>query len=230
MGDASEDPNEQARGRLARIGHLFLSEDRAARLLVLSPDPERPDELSAVGLARSLARLGMTSAVLEPEDSVIFFAAALPTGRAPPREPAPPAERLKEYWEGCRYPTVLLTQAGGAPVGPKANLLISVPVDEAGMRKAYLRLKLLAVNRPSVGAIILGACDRYQAEAAFDRFAAAAQRFLDIEPKSLSYLPASEGPKNEIEHHLGNIAALLLEDWRTESREGAERDLSQSSI
>ena len=218
--------NEQARGRLARIGYHFLSEPRCARVLFLSSDPRDGGELSPNGLARAFARAGSTAAVLDGGRDYVFYAPASPAARMLAREPRPASERLNEYWEHCRHPTVLLAHADDGPVAQNASVLFSVAVHDPGMRNAYLRLKSLVEETTvaEVGATILGAADRYQAEAAFDRFASAARRFIEIDVRSFSYIPRLEDPRDVPACLLDDVARLLLDDWKMESREEEVRE------
>jgi hypothetical protein len=228
MPDATvQGASESPRGRLARISHHFLGGERATRVLVLSAEAGAGD-LSPNGLARAFARLGVTSAVLDGE-GLAFYAAAPPGGRSLRLEPRLTAERLKGYWEACRAPAVLLGRADDAPLDQRMNLLISLPVDDAGMRRAFLRLKALAgVKPPSVGATVVGAADRCQAEAAYERFAGAANRFLGLAVASYSYLPAPTPLEDRAGRDFDSIAMLLLDDWRDEPREDAGRDAAPS--
>jgi len=215
--------NEQTRGRLARISHHFLSGGRTLRVLAVAVEAGDDSGFSAK-LARALARLGNTVAVIDGEDCVVFYTGG---GRPLSREPNLAAERLREYWEDCRNPAVLLVPADGALAGQRTNLLIPVPVDDAGTRQAYLRLKAFAGPPPSsVGITVIGTSDRFQAEAAYQRFAAAAYRFLGIEVASYSYLLGGWTPADGTDPRFENIAALLLEDWRRESPEKAGRDIA----
>lgn len=223
---AGQDANEKARGRLSRISHHFLSEQKTTRVLLLAVDPADRPQLPASRLARALARSGMTTAVLDELDGLSFYPAS--PSRRFRMEPTLAGERLREYWEACRHPAILLMPADNTASEQRTHLLISVPTDDAGMRRAYLRLKtLVSESRPAIGATIVGAIDRYQAESAFDRFAAAAKCFLDVELVSYSYLQAGEESVASIDQQMEPIAELLLEDWRREAKEG--RDNAQQN-
>jgi hypothetical protein len=216
--------NDQARGRLARISHHFLSDNRTLRVLAVGV--ERGDDSQfCARLARALAGLGITVALVEDDDCLVFYTG----GRALRREPILAPERLKDYWEDCRSPGVLMLPAEDALGGHRANVLIPVPVDDVDMRQAYRRLKQIASGSvSSVGITITGTSDRFQAEAAYQRFAAAAYRFLGLEVASYSYLLGGWTPAPGIDPQFENIAALLVEDWRKESPEKAGRDTAPS--
>lgn len=213
-----------ARDRLTRIGHLFLSEDRRQLRFTLLARDEQQETLRAIDLARALTRLGKTVAVLEPDQAMIQQIRMLPdtdsfyvTGNA--GEPPGRQERPSSYAGATGDAEIMIiASAPAANARTTPFVLLAVPADATGMRRAWLDLKALAgngvpdANPAAIGVTIVNAGTLEEAEAGFGKFAGAAQRFLGLELVSYACL-TRDGLDREPQ--LRNIAALLFAELQS---------------
>lgn len=208
-----------SRDRLSRIGHHFLSEERRRPHITLFAGNDGSPPLRAIDLARALARLGTRVAIIEPEHGTILNFRLLP-------EPDTifVTGMRGELRGGQTSQTGYADPLGGAEVminestttgqpGLGSLVLLAVPADAVGMRRAWLDLKALAneTATPAIGVTITDAINVDEAEYCYRKFAGAAERFLGMELFSYACLL-----RDRQNHHgeLRNIASLLITDFR----------------
>lgn len=209
------------RQRLQRISRHFLSDEGAIRRIAVLMDPEEPHALPVEGLARALAGLGCSVAVIDMGAGLLTLTLPVsPSGQ----EPEPP-ERILARLRGGRPPELLLLPAplAAADIASCDLALLAVPAQARGMRSAYLGLKALARRGrlPPIGVTLTGAPTPAEAAAAFGKFAVAAQRFLDIRITSYACVAVDangEAGRGVAASSLKDIARLLLADGRDPDR------------
>jgi hypothetical protein len=205
------------RDRLSRIGALFLSDDQRQIQIALHVPPDDASPLRALELARALACLGHPVSVIETGRGMLMNLRLLPDADSFPvagnaREPRAIAGRPRLHTAAQRDAEIVIIESTTATRADTTPfVLLPVPADAAGMRRAWTDLKILACGRPpaAVGATIIHAADLDEAEDCHARFAAAAERFLGIEV--VSYACLLRDRQNRAQE-LRNIAALLVAD------------------
>lgn len=223
-----------ARERLARISHHFLSEDEqrgaadAPLFFLAAPSLDAGRHcLTPEHLAGAFARAGRSVAAFDGRGEGPSF---LYPPRAPSEHPGTARHdgRIRQLLAGGRpqAPPDIVVTTRMAPIaleaGDFAVTLLAVPPDCEGMRRAFVDLKRLTAGagpRPNViGVTVCDALDQAQAERCFERFALAAYRFLGLTLPSYGWLPPAHGSAAAGDHagtaHLSDIVDLLLDDWR----------------
>lgn len=226
-----------ARERLSRISHHFLSEDEQrgatdAPLFFVAVPPvgtDEPHPLPLERLARELVRAGSSIAVQDADRAGIslMYPGGLLEEHPDQRRgngDAGDIRRLLERGRAQRRPDIVLTTELPAAVDAVdfAVALIVVPADVPQMRGAFLRLKELVASRdraPMVpGVTVYGTQDPTRAECSFNKFAYAADHFMGVTVTSYGWLSRDDGSAaasdRSGESSLRRIVNLLLADWR----------------
>ncbi len=208
-----------ARDRLSRIGALFLSDDCRRAVIALHAVPG-PQTLRAIELASALASHGypatLSGAGHGPPLQIRLLPCAdsfIVTGKPKELRAGIHRHNMETTTQGiAEFVIIESTRTAHADTIP--FVLLAVPADANGMRRAWIELKTIASGaRPAIiGATITGVADIDEAEDCHARFAAAAERFLGIEVVSYACL-LRDGQNREEE--LRNIAALLVADLAT---------------
>lgn len=219
------------RDRLTRIGHLFLSEDRRQLRFTLLARHDDAETLNAVELARALTRLGKTVGVFEPATGMIHHLRVLPNADTSSvtrisAEPGLDPQRPTGYVSSTGDAEIMIIASSPASYARMTPfVLLAVPADANGMRRAWLDLKALAGYRmpDAIGATIVNAGTLEEADDRFERFAIAAKRFLGLELVSYACLTRDSRTR---EQELRNVAALLFAELRS-GIQAETRDIHQ---
>lgn len=228
-GEQEQQGTLDARERLARISHHFLSDTEPAatggtitvRLAVLTVR-DTPQTLPVHDLARALALRGRAVSVVDLADGLVssIRPAVAPEKLAeqvrPPAGAGASAPTTPGLDTRCDIDTLMVVAQRPEPqLSGCDSVLLPVPYDPQGMYRAYDGAKRLlgCARPPTLGVTITGATGRAEAEAAFEKFARATMRFLEITPTSYAYLDGAADADQQTAQ-LSSIAALLLEDWR----------------
>jgi hypothetical protein len=227
-----------AKERLQRISRHFLSEEDEIRRIAVLAGPDELHSLPLDGLARALAGLGRSVAVIDAAAGLVTLTRPDPVPQtAAGHEPSLHPERVMSGLFSAHRPDILLIRSPhpSAAITSCDLVLLDVPAQARGMRAAYLGLKALAQSPriPPIGITLTGAPGRDEAAVAFGRFALAAQRFLDIRVTSYSYLAADAARGNGRSMTaalLEDIAHLLLEDVRKPDRHRQDSGESKAAL